>query len=213
MTTDATALAALAALVDTWVDGFAVSRSVPVRRSGGLTEVQVAAESRRVELVVVEPDEALLAKVVDRIVGTTDVWSTVITVERHRFEIPAQIDVRLDGEVIMEAALLESPSGDDRVDLAPDGPRAFATITMEGVQAAQGQVALVDGTAVFDRIGTHEDYRRRGLAGAVMRALTRWAVAQGAHRGLLAASVEGQPLYAGLGWRPVAAMVTLAGRG
>ncbi len=64
--------------------------------------------------------------------------------------------------------------------------------------AAIGRVVQVDSFAVYDRIETHPDHRRRGLASFIMKALEN---AAGKQEGLLVATGEGRSLYETLGWR------------
>lgn len=210
---DADPTETLTGLVESWLAGFGVSRAVAVRRAGAIVEVDVAAESRRLELVAVEPDRAVLAAIVGRLVDTTDVWATVLTSEPRSFDLPAGVRTALEGEVLMTldltaAAVPLQPA--TRVVVAEDGDRAFATVTIGDVVAANGQVAVVGTDAIVDRVRTHDDHQRQGLGTDVMTALTTWAAGRGATRGILAASVEGQALYRRLGWGVAGAMVTLA---
>lgn len=211
-------------VVELWLAGFGRSRRVPVRRIGAVAEVEVGGEERRQELVLVEPDEILLGNTLDRVLATTDVWSTVFTREVRLWQLPPGIIERLTDEVLMTVDLRVNASRDvargpgpslGRVDLVVEGDRALVQVLVHGhddvVLAAHGQVAVVSGEAVFDRIRTEDDYRRRGLGTVVMDALTHWAVAQGATRGLLAASADGQGLYRAMGWRSAAAMRTFSG--
>ena len=210
----------LTRLVDTWIDGFATSRSVPVRRRDGVTEVEVGGTERRLELVLVEPDTHLLRETLGRLVGTSDVWSTIFTREAAaHVELPAGVRVVLAEEVLMTVDLVTvglpsaaaPPSWE--LDLTASGERVAVRLLDGDRVAARGQLGLVGTDAIFDRIGTEPDYRRRGLATVVMDALAAWAVSRGARRGILAASVEGQALYRRLGWDPVARMLTVAGAG
>lgn len=71
--------------------------------------------------------------------------------------------------------------------------------------AAVGWVSFVGSTAVYDRIWTSPQHRRRGLGSLVMRYLTSEAMGQGdVTEGLLVASPDGQMLYAHLGWTDLA---------
>ncbi len=205
---------ALPDLVDRWIAGFSTARGVAWRRTGTLVEVDVDAESRRLELVLVEPDDALVRSTIARLVGTDDVWSTVFTTTRRPLDVPAGVRVRLDDEVLMTRALTdpEVPAA-PRVDLVVEGARATATVRAGSVVAAEGVVAVVGADATFDRIRTHDDHRRRGLGTEVMTALTGWARSRGASVGLLAASAEGQHLYSRLGWQVAGQMTTFAGTG
>lgn len=88
------------------------------------------------------------------------------------------------------------------LDLAADRAVPVARIVdAAGATVCIGRLARVDGFAVYDRIETHPDHRRRGLARAVMKALETAARARGATRGLLVATADGRALYESLGWR------------
>ncbi len=200
-------------LVATWVAGFGVSRRVPVRRAGAVTEVEVGGESRRLELVVVEPDEAVLSVLFSRLLVANDVWATIFSTVDTRRDLPPGVTARLTGERLMTVALAPAAHPTPAVGqvvLDADGDRALVEVRDGDVVAAQGQAALVGTDAIFDRIATHDSYRRRGLGTVVMSALSGWALQRGAERGILAASLDGQALYARLGWEPAGAMLTLA---
>ena len=67
--------------------------------------------------------------------------------------------------------------------------------------AARGSVMVVGEVAVFDRIETRPDHRRRGLGRAVMSELSALAKGVGAERGALVATSDGQALYATMRWQ------------
>ncbi|WP_134766243.1 GNAT family N-acetyltransferase [Nocardioides sp. 1609] len=219
----------LTGLVDAWLDGYAVSRQLPVRRHDGVAEIEVASGGRRLEVVVTEPGPALLDATLRRLVGTDDVWVTVLTAAPWAPQPPDGVRVQVDDEVLMtlDLASLASSGDTTRAVVEEHGDRARAVILDgdgdgdgggggDGV-AAVGWVALTgppgSTTAVADRVWTAETHRRRGLGRDVMRSLQGWAHTRGARRGVLAASVEGQALYAGLGWRVAARMTSFAGSG
>lgn len=100
-----------------------------------------------------------------------------------------------------------------RVDEPVEGSRRLrimavgASTAPEGEEelAALGWVTFQDATAVFDRIWTSPQHRRRGLGSLVMRHLTSEVLGEGeVRRGLLVASPDGQKLYAHLGWTDLA---------
>jgi GNAT superfamily N-acetyltransferase len=74
-------------------------------------------------------------------------------------------------------------------------------LTADGEIASIGRVVFVDDFAIYDRIETHNDRRRRGLASAVMNRLQSVALARGNTRGVLVATADGRALYETLGWR------------
>ncbi|KAJ6782015.1 hypothetical protein PWT90_05870 [Aphanocladium album] len=66
--------------------------------------------------------------------------------------------------------------------------------------AASGQVGIHEDMAVFDRIKTEDDFRRKGLGTLVMQTLGAEAHARGATKGWLIGTPDGQKLYQQLGW-------------
>ncbi|TDB77991.1 N-acetyltransferase [Micromonospora sp. KC723] len=73
-----------------------------------------------------------------------------------------------------------------------------------GEVGARGTMGLTGTIATADRIETMPAHRRKGLASAMMSALARTAIEEGAEHGILIASEDGQRLYTRLGWQPVA---------
>lgn len=201
----------LGTLVDHWLAGWVVSRGGTLVRRTDLVEVDLGPESRsrRRELLMVDPSPAVLRAALDEVAAADDLWATAFgtwpAVVRH-----AAVPVRDEDEALMSATLAAT-GGPAGVDLVVDGMRAFARVAVDGAHAAEGQVGLAGDHAVFDRIRTHDGFQRRGLGTRVMQALTAWAVEQGATTGVLAASAEGQRLYARLGWTRRAALTTWAG--
>ena len=78
---------------------------------------------------------------------------------------------------------------------------AVSILAEDGNLAASGRVFPVDALAVFDRIETHPNHRRRGLGRAVMAELAAVALDCGAARGALVATPDGRALYSALGWQ------------
>lgn len=74
-------------------------------------------------------------------------------------------------------------------------------LAANGDVAAIGHVAVIGDFAIYDRIETHQDHRRRGLGRAVMNALEVLARARRATRGVLVATADGRALYETLGWQ------------
>ncbi|MDO4238970.1 GNAT family N-acetyltransferase [Micrococcus sp.] len=172
------------------------------------------------EHILVEPGEAELAPVLEQLGEHPDRLVTVFgepvqdltaaglhsAAEPERF-----MSVTLDPEVQdVEPPIL--PEGyEARVDEPVEGSRRLrlyasghASTAPEGEDelAAVGWVTFEDSTAVFDRIWTSPQHRRRGLGSIVMRHLTSEALSTGRdlEEGLLVASPDGQKLYGHLGW-------------
>lgn len=126
----------------------------------------------------------------------------------HGFDILAE-------EALMTTALVEAYEESDKtaafvkdVDVAQMGiaQRCKLTVTTAeeegGRPAASGQVGVQGEMAVFDRIKTEEDMRRRGLGSLLMGRLGAEAYKLGARTGWLIGTWDGQQLYGHLGWTP-----------
>jgi GNAT superfamily N-acetyltransferase len=199
-------------VVARWVEGWAAARRMPppVRR-GAAYELEPQSLERRLELVLVEPDEHALEGTAALVRGTRDVWLTTFTGGEPSWAVPAGLSALRNDEALMVTGLRTAGTRDPRVDVVPDGDRARAVVVIDGLEVATGTVAVVGTDAVVDRVETSPPYRRQGLGRAVMDALATWAVGRGAARGVLAASRPGQALYATLGWKVVGRMTTLRG--
>lgn len=113
---------------------------------------------------------------------------------------------------LMSAPLRVAP--DDARTVLPEGYRlrtwTQADVTRalvhapDGTHAARGQVAFTGTTAVVDKVQTYPGHQRRGLGRLIMHTLSDAAVAQGATRGVLAATSEGRALYETAGWAVLA---------
>lgn len=205
-------------LVSRWARGWAYSRGFPrpTEVPGGV-RVEVGQPERRVEWVATD-DADTLAGLVDTVRATPEAWLSVVT------DSPAGVRpwfaegglATSDAEeALMSIGLADQasrpiPDG-YRVEVERDGGVIAVTVRPDDdveVAAAAGRIAVIGTDAVADRVQTDPGHRRRGLGGAVMSLLVTAAREAGATRGLLVASEMGEALYAGLGWRVEARLVS-----
>lgn len=73
-------------------------------------------------------------------------------------------------------------------------------VTKNGELASIGRVVLIDDLAVYDRISTENNHRRKGLATFLMKELEKIALSKGIFNNFLVATEEGKTLYESLGW-------------
>ncbi|PQA92002.1 GNAT family N-acetyltransferase [Chryseobacterium shigense] len=73
-------------------------------------------------------------------------------------------------------------------------------ITESGEQASIGRIVLVDDLAVYDRIVTEENHRKKGLATFLMRELEKIALSKDISNNFLVATEQGRTLYQSIGW-------------
>jgi len=106
---------------------------------------------------------------------------------------------------MMTVALTPSPSPSlpPGYALTVDEGRAIVATVCDptGFPVASGKIALADGYATFDQIGTDESHRRLGLGRAVMAALSAEALARGIRQAVLVATPVGRSLYEAGGWQ------------
>lgn len=175
------------------------------------------------EHVLVEPDDQDLSVALDRLRERPGQLLTVFGQARADLEAaglreacPAELlmAVEMDPEVQdveppltpegLRAELDEPVEGSRRVRIWASGEGASTLPEGEDELAALGWVTFEGETAVYDRIWTAPQHRRRGLGSLVMRHLTSEAMTAQLSQGLLVASPDGQKLYGHLGWREVA---------
>ena len=73
-------------------------------------------------------------------------------------------------------------------------------VTQQGELASAGRVVLIDDLAVYDRISTNSNHRRKGLAKFLMKELEKIALSKNIFQNFLVATEEGKSLYRSLGW-------------
>lgn len=81
-----------------------------------------------------------------------------------------------------------------------DSVHKIQVLNQEGQVASIGHLILVDDLAVYDRISTGTDYKRKGLASCIMNELEKIAISKGIFKNILVATEEGKLFYESLGW-------------
>jgi GNAT superfamily N-acetyltransferase len=191
-------------LVGKWIRGWALSREKPQPQAiAGGWRVDVNEPEQAVRYVFSHADETvqqLTASISPRFTPV----KICATPEDVAPLLAAPWVVERTAPMMTKVALAKSPSGrpdDYSVVLTGAGDVLIAfALTHGGDIAAGGRVALVDDVAVFDQISTNQAHQRRGLGGAIMRALENAAVERSAKRGMLVATDAGSALYLTLGW-------------
>ncbi|WP_208543513.1 GNAT family N-acetyltransferase [Rathayibacter sp. VKM Ac-2801] len=189
--------------VDDWIEGWCRARGVQRVRDDGAWLVEVGAESRRRERILVDPSPSVLQRGAERTAGPEE-WLTVVGEgDDARLAPLAGLELVAGDESLMAALLGPGRTVEGAVLEAADAV-ASVRLLVDGVVAARGSAAVHGTVAVLDRIETDARFRRRGLGRQVVDALTAWGRAEGARSGLLVASTDGRALYLALGWEVVA---------
>ncbi|MEU0532228.1 GNAT family N-acetyltransferase [Amycolatopsis tolypomycina] len=192
-------------ILTAWVRGWAVSRATapPVAEPDGY-RVDVGLPGHRVRYLLrsasAVPARARTAAAPGTwlktcgarsavLAGLTEVWRAGETEYLMAFEGP------------LPPAEVPPPYS---VAVSGEGPVWEVAVSSGDAPAARGQVAVAGGVAVFDKIETEPEHRRRGLGRVVMH---RLAAAAGTPSSVLLASAAGRGLYTSLGWRVVSDVV------
>lgn len=82
-----------------------------------------------------------------------------------------------------------------------DSTYVVRIVTKDGELASVGRVIIVDDLAVYDRISTEENHKRKGLATFLMKELEKIALSKNVSNHFLVATEQGRSLYESLGWK------------
>jgi len=192
-----------------WIRGWARTREVapPIPHRDGF-RIDVGLPQQAARYVFAHPSPTL-RELGERIAQPWVFLKACASAEELRALLPASWQMQPDG-FLMTCG--DAPFGssalapgytlhvDDEAAMAA-GRAHVRVLAPDGAEAAQGHVAFDERFAIYDRIGTDADHRRRGLGVAVMHALQRVAHAHGRHAGALVATPMGRALYESLGWR------------
>lgn len=207
-------------LLDVWVAGWSGCRGYEVSKEGRFPAAMRHDSTQDWEYFAHDPSDSefavLAAKAVESpsrllTVLTNDVARYSFLADQHGLKMASASQAMMIVDMSMQDA--EDPwlADDDLTLETADVDGVHHAIVRSGsVVAASGQVFVVDGTAVFDRIITEPVFQRRGLGSLVMKALAAHALSLDAEEGLLLASLDGQKLYSHLGWKKVAQVLMLS---
>ncbi|MEV6829194.1 GNAT family N-acetyltransferase [Amycolatopsis sp. NPDC051102] len=192
-------------ILGAWVRGWAVSRATPPPVSeGDGYRVDVGLPGHRVRYLLRSP-AAVASRA--RTVAEPGTWlktcgsrSAVLAGLTPAWTVgETEYLMAVDGPVPPVAV----PAGYS-VTVTGDGPAWDVLVSAGAAPAARGRVAVAGGVAVFDKIETEPEHRRRGLGRVVMH---RLGEAAGASSSVLLASAAGRGLYSALGWRVMSDVV------
>jgi GNAT superfamily N-acetyltransferase len=182
-----------------WVRGWALSRATPapVAELDGY-RVEVGLPGHRVRYLLRAPATVSSRA---RTVAAPGTW--LKTCGSRSAVLPALTPAWVAGEteylMAFEGALppaaVPAPYS---VAVTGAGPVWEVVVSSDEAVAARGRIAVAGGVAVFDKIETEPEHRRRGLGRVVMH---RLGEAAGARSSALLASEAGRGLYSALGWR------------
>jgi GNAT superfamily N-acetyltransferase len=194
-------------LIARWAEAWAISRgaAMPVARDGGLyIHVDQPDQIGRYLFARLDADAIRpLAAGIDRPLLYLKICAPTDLV---RPLLPSGWEIATPGYMMTAplSAMLERPAdfpAEFNLRITREDSITFAHIIDDaGEEAARGRIVAVDGLIVFDRIRTADQYQRRGLGSAIMRALAEEARRSGIEDAMLCATPAGRELYTSLGW-------------
>ena len=73
--------------------------------------------------------------------------------------------------------------------------------TINGEVASEARLILVNDLAIYDRVITNDNHKRKGLASILIKELEKIAISEGVCKNFLVATEQGKFLYEKLGWK------------
>jgi GNAT superfamily N-acetyltransferase len=208
-------------LISTWMRGWAEARGYETQHDGPLHAYRrTGQDADNWEYVIHAPSEEQLRQLSSALSRHPGQRITAFTSELDDLVNSAHqagLAVASTREVLMVTDMavqdIEAPYLDDGLywEEKRDGDHAWVSLHQEGTDAvmASGHVAALGDYAIFDRIVTAPEFRRRGLGSLVTRYLASIAAESDADSGLLVASSDGYELYKYLGWTLLGTMAVL----
>lgn len=212
-------------LIGTWVRGWAGARGYETRHDGAIHAYHRTGNDEQAwEYVIHEPNgqqlDALASALKEhpgrRVTAfTTDVPVLVGSAHDRGLHLVSDREVLMVTDMGVQDVEPPIIADDLMWDVHRDGPHAWVSLHREsdGAVLASGHVAAVDDYAVFDRIVTASEHRRKGYGSIVTRYLASVAQEFDVDQGLLVASTDGFELYKYLGWTLLGSMTVLEAPG
>jgi GNAT superfamily N-acetyltransferase len=207
-------------LLEVWVAGWAGCRGYETRTEGRFPAALRADTTGEWEYFASDPTDSEFADLAAKTAEAPSRVLTILTNDVERYTALAQLhglNVTSASQsmmvVDMETQDAEDPwLSDDELSLETSESNGVhhAVVRSGDAVAASGQVLVINGTAVFDKIVTEPAFQRRGLGSFIMKALAAQAFEHDVEDGLLLASLDGQKLYSHLGWTSVCHVLMLS---
>lgn len=209
-------------LISTWMRGWAEARGYETHHDGPLHAYRRTGQSENNwEYVIHAPSEEQLRKLSGAMADhpgqrvtafTADVDDMVGLAHRAGLAVVSTREVLMVTDMAVQD--VEPPILEEGLywDEKHDGDHAWVSLHRESDDAvlASGHVAALGDYAIFDRIVTAPESRRRGFGSLITRYLASIAAGDSdADRGLLVASTDGYELYKYLGWTLLGTMAVL----
>lgn len=192
-------------IIEKWFNGWALSRELPLPvkyKSGFKTEVGYEKQKRRYVFPEPNDDFIRLAESIDepwvflKVCASAD---SIKDLAPSKWTVQPQ-SYMMSCFHLMRPLDISLPDGYRLVFAHYNSTYVVSIVTQHGELASTGRVVLVDDLAIYDRISTESDHRRKGLGSFLMKELEKIALSKGVFLNFLVATEEGRGLYESLGW-------------
>lgn len=192
-------------IVEKWLKGWSLSRGLPLpcKYKSGF-KIDVGDQKQKARYVFTEPNEDFiqLTKLID------EPWvflKVCASYDDFKDKISEKWEVQPQGYMMscFHPMNFSNVSLQDnyRVELNQyNSTFVVKIITKNGELASIGRIVFVDDLAIYDRISTENNHRRKGLATFLIKELEKVAISKGISNNFLVATEQGKTLYESLGW-------------
>ncbi|MEY8760745.1 GNAT family N-acetyltransferase [Chryseobacterium tongliaoense] len=192
-------------IIEKWLKGWSLSRNKPlaVRYKSGF-KVEVGDPEQKFRYVFAEPNEDFIQ--LAKSINEPWVFLKVCTSsDKFKNNIPDKWEVQPQGYMMscFQPMRISNVSLHKDYQLEYDHYNSTSVVkilTKTGELASIGRIVIVDDLAIYDRISTEKNHRRKGLASFLMKELEKIALSKGISNNFLVATEEGKVLYESLGW-------------
>lgn len=191
--------------IEKWLKGWSLSRELPLPtkfKSG--FKVDVGYEKQKIRYVFPTLNEDFIA-LANSIVEPWFFLKVCATPDELKDLLPPRWVIQPQGYMMTYSKrIIEKPinlGAEYKIEFEEyNSTYVIKIIANNGDLAAIGRVVLVDDLAIYDRISTDINHKRKGLATLLMKELEKIALSKGIYSNFLVATEEGKLLYIALGW-------------
>lgn len=192
-------------IIEKWLKAWSLSRQLPLPvryKSGLMVDVGEEKQKKRYVFPACNDDFFELAKIIN------EPWiflKVCVSFDEFKDKIPGRWVLQPQGYMMhcsfsMKFADKNLPD-EYRFEYSQYESTSVVNIMVNNEVVSSGRIVFVDDLAVYDRILTENDHRRKGLAGLVMKELEKIALSKGFSHHFLVATEQGKKLYELLGWK------------
>lgn len=192
-------------IIEKWLKGWSLSRdlSLPFQYKSGF-KIDVGDEKQKVRYVFSELNNDFF-QLANSIEEPWIFLKVCASFDDFKDKIPEKWEVQPQGYMMSCVNPMNFSNAtlhdDYRLEVEEYNSTFVVKIVTENNELASiGRVVIVDDLAVYDRISTEINHKRKGLATFIMKELEKIALSKGVSNNFLVATEQGKSLYESLGW-------------